>query len=626
MKTKLQLSPITTLLLRGGCLMLMYTLLRIIFYLYNRSYFSTADFSCFLYGLRFDLCALAYINALYAILVILPIDLVFTKTYRKITNIIFILFNTIPLITAFIDIGYFPYSLRRSTSAIFTFVEGTNNMGQLIPQFLHDFWSVAVLFLLFAILVFFITQWFDYSIERRFKYDVKNVCKLFFSRILIIALFVISCRGGFQLRPINNVTAGHYAAIEDVPVVLNTPFSIITTLGRPSVTLKDYLPENQLDNYFTPIKRTSANNRLDMPEFKNIVIIIMEGISSEYSNYLAQEPKNVAGFTPFLDSLAKQSITFTGYANGQQSIVALPAVLGGIPSLSESSFTQSYYATNRIHYPVRVLTHIGYDCSFYHGGANGTMGFDKFCLLAGMDEYNGLDEYPNKKDYDGHWGIFDEPYLQYVADELNQKKSPFLTCIYTLSSHHPYTVPEKYQNVLPKGEFPMQQTVAYTDMALREFFAKVSKMDWYKQTLFVITSDHTNFAESKHNHTGQLYNIPLIFFHPLNTNPQRIGVIAQQTDIMPSILGLLQVDEPFVSYGNNLFDTTQTRFAVHYKEPFYEMKIDNVDVSFDGNSSWQFFPDTISNKEYYQNFLKAYIQQYDNRMIKNDFIDARPTK
>ncbi|MBQ7490246.1 MAG: LTA synthase family protein [Bacteroidales bacterium] len=620
MTTKREFSPVATLLLRLGCIMVVYTLLRVIFFAFNSSFFPEVTFGCFVYGLRFDLSALAYLNAVYAFLLIIPANFVFSKWYRRAANIVFLIANIGALAFAFIDVAYFPFSLRRATCALFSVAGEANNMTELLPQFLHDFWAVALLFLLFTILLFVIVKYVDYSLKNKFLYNnILSISKIVLSRILVLALFFVGCRGGFQLRPINNVEAGRYTSVENIPVIINTPFSLITTLGKSGLECKDYFSDEEAEQYFTPVKCHLENNLVQIPDFKNIVFIILEGISSEYSDYLATEPKSIAGYTPFLDSLARRSMTFRCYANGQQSIVALPAILGSVPSLSEQPFIHSFYSTNRIMYPSKRIAENGFDCSFYHGGANGTMGFDKFCALAGISNYFGLNEYPNSDDYDGRWGIFDEPYLQYFADELDKKKSPFFACVYTLSSHHPYTIPEKYKEILPKGEFPMQQAVAYTDLALRRFFEKVSQYEWFDKTLFVITSDHTNYAGSKHSHSSQLYNIPLLFFHPLNNNPQHFETLAQQCDIMPSLLCLLNTDEPFIAYGNNLFDTTQTRFAIHYREPLYEMTTPYGNIASDNKEHFSSSPDDFSQKSYYQNFMKAYIQEYNNRMIKNNF-------
>lgn len=615
-----EFTPLITLFLRISGMTVLYSFLRLLFYLFNHTYFSDADSLVFLSGLRFDLVSLCYLNALYALMVLLPSNVIFKKSYRTVTDIAFAIPNALGIIVACIDMAYFPYSLRRSTMSLFTFVEATNNMGSLLPQFMHDYWPVICVFIVTIALMCFLMKLVNYSLACSFQYhDKRHIVHIGGSRILILLLMVIGCRGGLQLRPINVVSAGMYTSVENMPLVLNTPFTMIHSIGKSDLKMVKYFEsEEEMNAYFTPLHSTSPNNLASMPDFDNVIVIILEGISSEFSDYLAEGPKTVAGFTPFIDSIAQKSVVFHGRANGQQSIVSVSAVLGGIPTLSEQPFTQSHYATNRIRYPMSIIKKQGMHTMFFHGGANGTMGFDKFCELMGMEDYYGLDEYPNQEeDYDGHWGIFDEPYLQYVAEMLNKEERPFFACIYTLSSHHPFTVPAQYADILPKGPFPMLQTVAYTDMALQKFFAAIENEPWYKKTLFVITSDHTDFAESPYNHNEELYHVPMIFYHPANKQSLHSSAIVQQIDIMPSVLSLMNNEQPFTAFGTNAFDTTENRFAISYKEPYYQMETASGKYHFDGKHDWQYSNDTLAANTKERNLLQAIIQQYNNRMIFN---------
>ena len=615
-----EFTPIVTLFLRLAGMTVLYSFLRLIFYLLNHTYFASVDSIVFLYGLRFDIVALCYLNALYALMILLPSNHIFKKSYRAATDVVFALPNAIGLTVACIDLAYFPYSLRRATLSLFNFVEATNNMSSLIPQFLHDYWIAVCVFITSMALMCLLMKFVNYSLSCSFQYNEKrHLAHLGSSRLVIILLMLVGCRGGLQLRPINVVSAGLYTSVENMPLVLNTPFTMIHSIGKSDIKMVKYFEdEAEMTSYFSPLQSASPNNLTAIPEFDNVVVIILEGISSEFSDYLAEGPKVSAGFTPFIDSIARRSVVFHGRANGQQSIVSVSAILGGIPTLSEQPFTQSHYATNRIRYPMSVIKKKGMHTMFFHGGANGTMGFDKFCELMGMDDYYGLDEYPNQEeDHDGHWGIFDEPYLQYVAQMLNQEKNPFFACIYTLSSHHPFTVPAQYANILPKGDFPMLQTVAYTDMALRKFFATIANEPWYEKTLFVITSDHTDFAESPHNHNGELYHVPMIFHHPGNRHPLHSSAIVQQTDIMPSILSLMDNQEPFTAFGTNAFDTTRYRFAISYKEPYYQMETAAGKYDFDARNDWQYSTDSLAHNIQERNLMKAIIQQYNNRMVTN---------
>ena len=68
------------------------------------------------------------------------------------------------------------------------------------------------------------------------------------------------------------------------------------------------------------------------------------------------------------------------------------------------------------------------------------MGFNSYCKMAGFDEYYGRDEYNNEKDFDGEWGIWDEPFLENFSDQLSNKKEPFMSTVFTLNTHHPFTI------------------------------------------------------------------------------------------------------------------------------------------------------------------------------------------
>ena len=135
----------------------------------------------------------------------------------------------------------------------------------------------------------------------------------------------------------------------------------------------------------------------------------------------------------------------------------------------------------------------GYQTSIFHGGNNGTMNFDVFSQHVGFEHYYGRTEYDNDADYDNKWGIFDGPFLQYFANNLDTVSQPFAAIAYTLSSHHPFTLPAGF--ALPSDIYnwsSFEKTVYYTDCALRDFFKTAAKKAWFGHTLFVITADHAN--------------------------------------------------------------------------------------------------------------------------------------
>jgi len=503
----------------------------------------------------------------------------------------------------------------------------------LLPQFIKDFWFVPFIWGLIAWAL-----WILFSKIFPQKYFARNHTKNyflgFFTIVLWAAISLLFIRGGFQLRPISIASASQYAPAKYIPLVLNTPFNIINTFNKEKLVLNNYFPnEKEANIFFNPVKKKSLKKEKFHND--NVVIFILEGFSKEYFGALNKELDNgtYKGYTPFLDSIIQKSLVFeNGYANGKRSIDAVPAILASIPNLMNTAYVLSPYASNKINGIGSLLKTKGYTSYFFHGGTNGTMGFDNFAKLAGYDYYYGRKEYNNEADFDGKWGIFDEPFLQQMAAELNKSPKPFLATVFTLSSHHPFTIPAKYKNRFPKGTMDMHESVGYADYALRRFFQTASKMEWFKNTLFVFTADHTTEAYHEQYKTkSHLYSVPIIFFKPDSIIINISKKTAQHTDIMPTILDLLNYDKTYLSFGHSLLDTLDNSFSVNYCDGIYQIITEQYLLTFNGKESLALY-DMEKDKllenniiktvdfrllESIENKLKAYIQCYQNRMINN---------
>ena len=259
------------------------------------------------------------------------------------------------------------------------------------------------------------------------------------------------------------------------------------------------------------------------------------------------------------------------------------------------------------------------------------MGFDSYAKMAEFDKYFGRYEYNNEKDYDGNWGIYDEEFLKYFANKLNTTKPPFFAEIFTLSSHHPYSIPKKYNNKFREGTLPIHKSIEYADFALSQFFKTAQKMSWYNNTLFIITADHT--SEASHpfyqNNLG-IFSIPILFFKPDSSMKRVSSMTTQQIDIMPSVLDFLNYDKPYISFGNSVFDSTSEHFAINYINNTYQLIENGYILQFDGKqvlSLYNINKDSLLNQNlinsdivienYLNKKIKAIIQSYNNRLINN---------
>ena len=609
---------------------------RILIYLFNLPQFSDISKShliaLFFFGLRFDLLTIAVFNTPFVLISSLPFAFRFSRVAQICANVVFVVFNTVAMSANFIDSIYFRYTQKRMTFDIFSYTgQNRKEILSLIPEFLSDFWFCFALWLIAVGILIWVTTLFRVDRNRSRKYRWSNSLTDSIILVVIAGLLVIAARGGVQDKPVSIINAGEYTQPRYFPIILNTPFTIIKTKDEASVMAKEYFPASRSAQVFTPVNTFSGDTgAFTKPD---VVIIILESFSAEYSGFLNPELENghYKGYTPFLDSLMRQSLTFKGFANGEKSIDGIPAVISGIPSLMESPFILSPYASNEINSIGTILKEQGYSTAFFHGGTNGTMGFEAYTKIAGFDDYYGRNEFGNDEYFDGNWGIFDEEFLQFTAQKTNRMKEPFLSVVFTLSSHHPFTIPEKYHGRFPKGHQSIHESIGYADFALSKFFETVSRMPWFERTLFILTADHTYTGEHPFfkKMVGR-YMVPIIFFRQNKIQPELGQFTVQHTDILPSVLDYLNFNCSCIAFGTSIFDPTNKRFAVSYNNKTYQLIQNNFVYQFNGENGISLY-DYPRDMRLAQNLIrtrtekaaemdslvKAIIQEYHERMINN---------
>lgn len=618
---------------------LFYFIARILFYLYNVDLLHVSSLSEFLkiyyYGIAFDTTAILYINALFIVLSILPFGINTDKNYQKFLFYLYFIFNLIAYSTNFIDFIYYKYNFSRSTWAVLDTLENETNKSNMFFRFIISYWHVYLLFILLAFLWVFL-----YKKEKLAQLIYpKNKLNYFISSIvgfLIIGILMIGgIRGGDfkkSTRPINLVDANrHVTKPEQADLVLNTPFAIIRTINKNSFKKKKYnISELKINSYFQPIKQyVNTRQKKTKP---NIVLIITESLGREYLGAFNKDMdiENYVSYTPFLDSLAAHSLIYTNaFANGRKSIHGMSSILAGIPSFTDA-FTSSPYAKQKIQSLVSCVEEIGYTTSFFHGAANGSMGFLGFGNILGLDEYYGRTEFNNDKEFDGFWGIWDEPFLQYMKEELDQKKTPFFSTVFTLSSHEPYIVPDKYDGEFPKGNVPMHQCVGYTDYAFKKFFNAAKKEAWFENTIFIITADHGNqvYYKKEYHKVMNRNTVPILFYTPDESLKGVSKDLAQQIDIYPTILDMVGYDKSFRSWGRSLIGDKEIKpFAMNHSGVQYQLQRGNYICTFDGEKTIGFFD--INDKGLAHNLInqrnkemdtieevcKAFLQDYYERIV-----------
>lgn len=622
---------------------LVYTIARLEYYAENISYF---DFTIEIFqgGLMFDTSAILYTNALYILLMLIPWHRKENSSYHQICKWLYIIVNSITLAINLADSVYFKYTMRRTTSSVFSEFSNESNLVSIFGREFLNHWYLVALFVLivFALWKLYAMPSLNYrNLLYRWKYN--TICLI--TLLVTIPLCVAGMRGGFAtaVRPITISNANQYAKRPiDAALVLNTPFALLRTYDTNVFVVPEYYNnEAELESIYSPIHNASTvSSTTPLTSKKNVVILIVESFGREYIGALNRDLDGgrYKGYTPCVDSLIAHSTTFRySYCNGRKSIDGMPSILSSIPMFIEP-FILTPASMNRLSGIASLLSDEGYTTAFFHGAQRGSMGFQAYSRATGFNEYYGREDYNDDhrfggdKDFDGTWAIWDEPFLQYYATKMSDMKQPFMTAVFTASSHHPYAVPDKYKNTYPEEGIEIHKCIRYTDMAIGKFFERASKEPWFKNTIFVLTSDHTNLSDHSYYQTDLGgFCSPIIIYEPGNTErkPEIQDKIAQQIDILPTIMGMLNYQKPYFGFGIDLLNTpSEDTWAVNYLNGIYQYVKHGHVLQFDGNKTTGMYSlsDSLMQKnlvgrvpqqQSMERELKAIIQQYMYRMVND---------
>ena len=627
-----------------------YSICRLEFLLENWDIFRpsmtwSAALDCFLGGLVFDSSAIAYTNALYLLLALLPFPWSARKWWQRVLKWLFVLVNGLFVIVNLCDSVYFPFTQQRTTAIVFDEFSGESNLLTIFGIELVRHWYLV---LLATGLIFALARLYRPATAPTWRPRLVSVCGRLAFFLVMVYFTICGMRGSLSIaegtRPISVSNAHAWAATPlQTAIVLNTPFAIFRTFENLPPQAPVYF-ENQaeLDSLYSPLHQpdTAAIQRR-----KNVVILIVESFAQEFIGALNThlDGGTYRGYTPFADSLLTQSLTWQEtIANAGFSIDAMPAVLASIPRM-ERPFVLTPFSLNRLNSIATELGNWGYESAFFHGAPNESMGFQAFSHSIGFQHYYGMDEYladtrfGGQADFDGTWAIWDEPFLQFYCQKMTEMQEPFVTTVFTASSHHPFNIPEEYRDTFPdEGKFPLHKCIRYTDHSLRRFFETASRQPWYENTLFVLTADHASSRITHDEYMTEvgLFRIPILFFDPSGEMPRgRQAGIAQQIDIMPTLLSFMGYDRPYIAFGVDLLGTPpEDTWALtwdhipQYMKGDYVMHLDGNDLNsvsaFYNYRSDSLFRQNLQGKTSVEPLMerefKARIQSFMQRMKANE--------
>ena len=410
------------------------------------------------------------------------------------------------------------------------------------------------------------------------------------------------------------------------------------------VTQTTYKPDIYADNYLNQLERRVAQqgkfeyqypqypflheaetNDVLSPFFKqrskkpNLVFIVVEGLGRAFTN----DEAYLGNFTPFLDSLSKQSLYFKNFlSNGGRTFAVLPSLLGSEP-FAQNGFLELQEKMPKQLSLLNILQKNGYSNSFYYGGdasfdnMSGYLKLNKTTNI--LDEKSFPNSYSKLPEFGGFsWGYADADLYDYYLNKSTDDTlaAPRLDVLLTVTTHSPFKLKDqaKYNELfeshlttlrLNAQELKQRQnfadefaTVLYADESLKNLFKKYSKRADFGNTIFFITGDH-RIPEIPLSTKIDRYHVPLIVYSPMLQKTKEISAISSHFDVAPSVLRYLSnsygIPLPrqtsFLSKG---LDTVSTFRNIHLI-PLMQTKTDLVDFvsetyHLNGNQLFQLYP------------------------------------
>jgi len=536
-------------------LLLIYSVLKIIFYNYNYDLLfagggeniSFSDKSGMAkWSLTVDLLNILAINT-FLLLALQAGRLMSEKISAWLILPAFITLNSFAVLLNLGDIFYFPFHLQRANADLLYVVDHP------LKQLFHFNIFVIIGFTLAVGFIIFLIWKLHRNLYKAFAGGQRG------GTITAVLVIFISLLLSFK-NSFTKFLVPTYPLVElksnQLPFVQNSFQTFFYSVFRDGADInqKTYFSAEECDSIF-PIRK-SLNIAPDDPGKKNVVLFIMESVP--YDFFDSASAFKVA--MPFFDSLLQKSTFYNNaFAYAHQSNKGITAILTAVPTLSDIPLYHSPYINMPLTRIGSVLKKNNYQSLFCIGDEYDNFGFAKCMNWLGFDDYYSKEDMHNDHKIPEHsMGLQDEVALDFLNKKLKGMQQPFFAVNYNISTHYPYNAPASFTASLPETYTNPMKSMRYYDHSLQQFFTAAKEELWFKETVFIFCSDHWMAPDDKHIEFNAVtgYRIPVIIYDPAVNKGRIDDRIVSQFDILPTILAIAGYKETVISYGNNLLDSS----------------------------------------------------------------------
>lgn len=332
-------------------------------------------------------------------------------------------------------------------------------------------------------------------------------------------------------------------------------------------------PQDTLsDNKALALLRTHQGNEKIAQRYKkkpNVVVILMESFSGVYTGALG----NNLGITPSFDRIAQQGLLFSRFfSNGTHTHQGMFATFACFPNLPGYEYLmQEPEGTHKFSGLPLLLHREGYKNIYVYNGSFSWDNQEGFFRNQDVTRFIGRDDFVNPVFINPTWGVSDQDMFDRSVVELNKMSGgdePFFAMLQTLSNHTPYAMPSPLpvQPVTNQGLLNEHLTaMRYADWALGQFFEKIEKEPWYKDTIFVLVGDHGFGTNNQVTDIDLLrFRVPMLIIgpHVREIYGATTDRVTTQNDIAPTVMGLLGDSFTHQCWGRDVLSVNNSGFAL----------------------------------------------------------------
>ena len=435
---------------------------------------------------------------------------------------------------------------------------------------------------------FWIMTKFVYNKLLQYKSTTSFKWKYLFFQIVLIPIVFFALRGGFSVVPKTQSHAFHSTHRVYNLASINSTWNFFTILinfspyinGNPYKKFDEKDVNQYINQLFSDDTNLTDTNSICKLQNPNIVLITLEGVGVAAMQATLNQQKAM----PFLDSLSKEGIYFSNfYATGFRTEQGLASLLSGALSLPFNNLTDDVNALKNMPSIIQTFRNKSYQTNFLFGGDIEFMNVKAYLKSIGFQSIKDVNAF-NKTDRFQKLGVPDAILFNKAVSEISTQKAPFFYQILTQSTHTPFDIPgqqpssDEAQNYLKAAK--------YLDNSLDQFFKKMSKLPCYKNTIFIITSDHAHhYPQDISIASSTRFHIPLIIFSPssLNSNFDNKKYFAQN-DFPATLMHILGWKEKqYLKFSRNYFSNNMPFTFSTFVDGYY---FQNADTQFSQDYRW----------------------------------------